>query len=288
MTYDPDHHHRRSIRLRGYDYRLAGAYFVTIVTQDRAALFGRIVDSVMHLNDAGWMVQAVWDEIPICYPGVDIDAFVIMPNHIHGIIILTGAATRDVGADPCVRPLGDGLGVAPTDDGVGEYGQPRGVAPTDDGVGEYGQPRGVAPTDNGVGEYGQPRGVAPTDNGMGEYGQPRGVAPTLSDAPTLGDAPTPMPLSLGDIVSRFKSLTTKRYTDGVKQLEWPPYRGRVWQRNYYEHIIRNDPSLQRIRYYIETNPQQWPADRENLAAASLGQNNEIRDTRCEIRDTKDG
>jgi putative transposase len=262
MTYDPDHHHRRSIRLRGYNYRLAGAYFVTIVTQDRAALFGRIVDSVMHLNDAGWMVQAVWDEIPICYPGVDIDAFVIMPNHIHGIIILTGAATRDVGADPCVRPLGDGLGVAPTDDGVGEYGQPRGVAPTDNGMGEYGQPRGVAPT--------------------------KGVAPTMGDAPTLGDAPTPMPLSLGDVVSRFKSLTTKRYTDGVKQLEWPPYRGRVWQRNYYEHIIRNDPSLQRIRYYIETNPQQWPADRENPAAASLGQNNEIRDTRCEIRDTKDG
>ncbi|MFO7663743.1 MAG: transposase, partial [Chloroflexota bacterium] len=226
--------------------------------QDRAALFGRIVDSVMHLNDAGWTVQAVWDEIPICYPGVDIDAFVVMPNHIHGIIILTGAATRDVGADPRVRPLGDGLGVAPTGDGVGEYGQPRGVAPTGDGAGGHGQPLGVAPTDDGVGEYGQPRGVAPTV------------------------------LSLGDIVSRFKSLTTKRYTDGVKQLEWPPYRGRVWQRNYYEHIIRNDPSLQRIRYYIETNPQQWPADRENLAAASLGQNNEIRDTRCEIRDTKDG
>ena len=220
MSYDPARHHRRSIRLRGYGYSLAGAYYVTIVTQDRAPLFGDVVDGVMQLNDAGRMVQTVWDEIPLFYPGVDIDAFVVMPNHIHGIIVLAG-----VGADPRVRPLGE------TD-----IGQPP----------EIGQPPA---------QSGQPRGVAPTDGNIGQFGQPRGVAPTLS---------------LGDVISRFKTMTTKRYTDGVKQSGWPPYRGRVWQRNYYEHIIRDDPSLQRIRSYIESNPEQWAADRENPTAAYQG------------------
>jgi REP element-mobilizing transposase RayT len=70
-------------------------------------------------------------------------------------------------------------------------------------------------------------------------------------------------MSLPDVVHRFKTMTTKRYTDGVKQLGWPAYRGRLWQRNYYEHIIRDDPSLHRIRYYIDLNPAQWTADREN-------------------------
>jgi putative transposase len=74
MTTDRYRHHRRSIRLRDYDYTQAGAYFVTIVCQDRACLFGNVIDGAMHLNDAGKMVQAVWDEIPLYYPGVDIDA----------------------------------------------------------------------------------------------------------------------------------------------------------------------------------------------------------------------
>lgn len=71
MKYSPDIHHRRSIRLRGYDYSQAGAYFVTICTQNRECLFGDIVDREMRLNDAGEMVQMVWDEIPANYPGVN-------------------------------------------------------------------------------------------------------------------------------------------------------------------------------------------------------------------------
>jgi putative transposase len=73
---------------------------------------------------------------------------------------------------------------------------------------------------------------------------------------------------LGDIVGAFKSITTHTYIQGVNQRGWPEFRGRVWQRNYYEHIIRDDPSMQRIRYYIETNPEQWAADRENPDAAT--------------------
>lgn len=88
MSYNPDLHHRRSIRLKGYDYAQAGAYFVTINLEHRLCLFGEIKNGAMNLNPAGKMVLRVWEEIPQKYPGVDIDAFVVMPNHIHGIIVL--------------------------------------------------------------------------------------------------------------------------------------------------------------------------------------------------------
>jgi REP element-mobilizing transposase RayT len=77
-------------------------------------------------------------------------------------------------------------------------------------------------------------------------------------------------VALGDIVGAFKSITTHAYIQGVRRDGWPGFNGRLWQRNYYEHIIRDDPSLQRIRHYIESNPEQWAADRENPAAKSQG------------------
>ena len=214
MRSHPERHHRRSIRLKGYDYRQAGAYFVTICTQDRAFLFGQVVHDEMELNDAGKMVYDVWNDLPAFYPGVQTDAFIVMPNHIHGIIIL-------VGADRRVCP-DSGPRVCP-DSG------PR-VCP-DSG------PR-VCPDSGPRACPGQPQ----------ELGQPQGVAPTLG---------------LPDVVHRFKTMTTKRYADGVKRLGWKPFRGRLWQRNYYEHIIRNEESLNRIREYILTNPMRWELDREN-------------------------
>jgi putative transposase len=179
--YDPQHHHRCSIRLKGYDYAQAGAYFVTLCTQNRVCLFGDITDGEMRLNDAGQLVLTVWNELPVHYAGVDIDAFVIMPNHIHGIIVLS---VGTVGAGPRACP----------------------------------------------------------------QGRPRGGAPTMS---------------LPDVVHRFKTLTTKRYTDGVKQSNWPPFPGKVWQRNYYERVIRGEAELGRARRYIETNPAQWQTDTES-------------------------
>jgi REP element-mobilizing transposase RayT len=203
MRFHPERHHRRSIRLKGYDYRQAGAYFVTVCTQDRSFLFGEMVHGEMRLNDAGKMVYDVWNDLPAFYPGVQTDAFIVMPNHIHGIIIL-------VGADPRVCPGQPSVGVGPR-----------------------------AYPDSGPRAYpGQPQ----------EMGQPQGVAPTMG---------------LPDVVHRFKTMTTKRYADGVKRLGWEPFRGRLWQRNYYEHIIRNEESLNRIREYILTNPMRWALDREN-------------------------
>jgi REP element-mobilizing transposase RayT len=195
MTYDPDKHARRSIRLRDYDYAQPGAYFVTLCIQNRECLLGEVVEGIMHVNDVGQIIQSVWDELPRHYPGVDIDAFVVMPNHVHGIIVLTA-----VGAAP----------------------------------------RGRLDSKSAVGAT--PRGRP------NEPGQPQGVAPTMS---------------LMDVVHRFKSLTTAQYRHGTIRKGWRPFLGRLWQRNYYEHIIRNEEELHCIRQYIADNPMRWETDREN-------------------------
>lgn len=86
MRYDLDRHHRRSVRLRGYDYSQPGAYFVTVCTQDRACLFGAIVNGTVRLNDSGQIVHQEWLRTAKMRPNVELDAFVVMPNHVHGII----------------------------------------------------------------------------------------------------------------------------------------------------------------------------------------------------------
>lgn len=179
MSYNPSLHHRHSIRLKEYDYSQNGMYFITVCAQNRECLFGEIIEIVgagpcarpgMKLNNVGKMIETVWNEIPKYYNNMEIDVFQIMPNHIHGIIVINN-------------------------------------------------------------------------------GQPQGVAPTK--------------LSLPDVVHRFKTMTTKRYIDGVKNKHWPPFNGKLWQRNYYEHIIRNEQSLEEIREYIVNNPSNWGNDQNN-------------------------
>ncbi len=228
MKYDSDKHHRRSIRLKGYDYNQAGMYFVTVVTQDRMCLFGEIENGAMRLNDAGWIVQAAWDELPAHYAGIKTDVFVVMPNHIHGIVVLVGAGPR-----------------ACPDAGLSVTTGPRACP---DAGSRIATSRGARPA------TGRPQGGAPTKNPPAGLGQPQGVAPTLS---------------LPDIMHRFKTLTTKRFIDAVKQSGWTPFPGRLWQRNYYEHIVRDEESLNRIRQYIHDNPARWEFDLENPAATAL-------------------
>jgi REP element-mobilizing transposase RayT len=187
LKYDPERHSRHSTRLPGYDYAQPGAYFVTVCTQHRECLFGEIVKGKIALNEAGKMVKTVWDELPRHYPGADVDGFVVMPNHIHGIIVLI-----TVGAGPCACP--------------------------------------------------SDRHACQND------GRPRGAAPTMS---------------LMDVVHRFKSLTTARYRHYVVEKNWQPFPGRLWQRNYYEHIVRDENELNYIRQYILDNPMRWEMDREN-------------------------
>ena len=88
MKYNSHIHHRRSIRLKGYDYSQNGVYFVTICVQNRECLFGKIKNGEMILNNAGKMIEKYWHQIPEHYPNVILDVFVIMPNHVHGILII--------------------------------------------------------------------------------------------------------------------------------------------------------------------------------------------------------
>jgi len=178
MTYNPDKHHRRSIRLQGYDYSQSGAYFVTICTFQRECLFGEIADETIRLGNYGAVVQTCWDDLPNHYSNVESDLFVVMPNHVHGIIVLSDT-TPDARAG--LRP-----------------------------------------------------------------------APTVSTPSKRHGLP--------EIMRAFKSFSTRRVNEARGVAGAP-----LWQRNYHEHIIRNEKSLNSIREYIIANPAQWAVDRENPA-----------------------
>ena len=118
MVYDSALPHRRSIRLKEYDYRKAGAYFITIVTQDRRCLFGEIADGEVRLSEAGRLARAVWESLSERFAGLVLDLFVVMPNHIHGIIVMP---------PPVGAPL---VGARPPRQGgqcPGDHPQPQGL-----------------------------------------------------------------------------------------------------------------------------------------------------------------
>jgi putative transposase len=104
MKYNPEIHHRRSIRLKGYDYSQAGLYFITICTQDKLHLFGEITNDEMILNDAGITIEKWWNKLKNKFPNIELDEFVVMPNHFHGIIQINNTNPIPVGADLRVCP----------------------------------------------------------------------------------------------------------------------------------------------------------------------------------------
>jgi putative transposase len=161
MKFDPKIHHRRSIRLKGYDYSQAGAYYVTMVAWRREHIFGDIVNAEMQLNKFGQIVQYAWYDLPKHYPHVELDTFCIMPNHVHAIIVLND--------DPAVKRH---------------------------------------------------------------------------------------PLS--EVVRAFKSFSARRI-NSLRNTQGIP----LWQRNYYEHIIRNHEDYLSKSNYILDNPLNWENDDEN-------------------------
>jgi REP element-mobilizing transposase RayT len=166
MPNDP-HPSRRSLRLPAYDYSQAGAYFITVCTQNRVMLFGKIIDCDVRLNEMGTIVQQSWEDLATHYHDIDLDAFVIMPNHVHGIIIL------------------------------------------------------------------------------GDQPERRHAIP--------------------EIVRGFKTFFARRVNERAGK------RGVLWQRGYYEHVIRNDKALDRIRAYIANNPARWEDDSENISRAVVAE-----------------
>ena len=166
---------RKSPRLQGYDYSANGAYFVTLCTQNRVCLFGDIVENEMHLNDSGQMLLKWWDELQTKFSVVEFDSCVVMPNHLHAIIVLL--------LDPAIK-----------------------------------------------------------ESRIGALLQKR---------------------TLDDIVQWFKTMTTNAYIRGVKQQGWETFPGKLWQRSFHDHIIRNEHDLNTHRQYILSNPERWNLDSDN-------------------------
>ncbi|MGH8050994.1 MAG: transposase [Arenimonas sp.] len=162
MTFDNKIHHRKSICLRHYDYSQAGGYFITVCTQDRECLFGDIVDDEMQLNDSGLIIKAIWQEIPSHCPQIELDAFVVMPNHFHGFFY-----------------------------------------------------------------------ISPSELGA------------ASSAPTVGK-----------IMRRFKSTSAIAVNKLLGRASQP-----LWQRNYWERVVRDEKELHAMQEYIGNNPLQWHLDK---------------------------
>jgi REP element-mobilizing transposase RayT len=177
MNYNPQNHHRRSIRLNEYDYSQPGWYYITICTDNKISLFGQISNGKMILNEYGKIVEEEWLKTKKIRKNVDLDYYCIMPNHIHGIIIIEYQIQNTGGRDPV------------------------------------------------------------------HVGATRRVAPTLQ------------PDSLGSIIGQFKSVSTKQ----INKINITTGKS-IWQRNYYEHIIRNETDLYYIRNYIQNNPLKWEMD----------------------------
>jgi REP element-mobilizing transposase RayT len=176
--YDPAQHHRRSIRLKGYDYSQAGAYFVTICIENRACLLGQVAGGAVELNECGQVAHACWQWLREQYEWVDLDAFVVMPNHLHGIVVIRAL---DAGGSRTAPTVGAG--------GAGNKG-------------------------------------------------------------------------LGRLIGAFKTVSTRR----INEHRGTPGQS-VWQRNYYEHVIRNEAASHRLRDYIAGNPARWNDDPENPAVS---------------------
>jgi putative transposase len=151
------------MRLQNYDYSRSGAYYVTVCTHNRVNLFGQVMEGTMRLNSAGEMLWAIWNCLEERFPGIDLDVFIVMPNHVHGVIVLDGSSATTVGS----------------------------------------------------------------------------------------------------MVGAYKSLAVQEYAAGVRDAGWPRYNKQLWQRNYYEHVIRDERELASVREYIVYNAAKWDTDPEN-------------------------
>jgi len=184
---------RRSVRLRGFDYAYRGFFFVTICTHNKKPTLGKIINYKAKLSAVGEIVEKCWREIPEHFPNVYLDEWVVMPNHLHGIIVIRF---------------------------------PLGSEPANEGTACR------APT--------TVESLTQHETVLEEFGKP-----------TAGSLPT--------IIRSFKAVVTKRANELGEHSNSP-----VWQRNYFEHVIRNEESLNKIRNYIWENPIHWWADEYNV------------------------
>jgi REP element-mobilizing transposase RayT len=208
MTRFKDRYRIESARLPGWDYAAAGCYVVTVCTQQRRHFFGEVVDGEMELSPIGEIVADEWLHTAHVRPYISLDAWIVMPNHIHGILII----------DECTSPT---------------------------------MADGVRTTDTTADVETARRAV------FRQVQTPRwGVSTSGSPSTNAKRTSVLQPHSLGAIIGQFKSVATKR----IWAAGWHDF---GWQTRFYDHIIRDEQSLHRIRRYIADNPRRWHLDREN-------------------------
>jgi REP element-mobilizing transposase RayT len=244
MSHNPEIHKRKSIRLKGYDYSQEGLYFITLCCQNRECLFGQIHNGSMILNDAGKMIENEWLNLENRFPNIELHEFIVMPNHFHGILKIVGAAlvaaqsTQSTLVAAQSTPVRAALVAAQSTQSTLVAAQSTPV-----------RAALVAAQSTQSTLVDAQSTLVDARNEMETQtieGQPQGIAPTKT---------------IGDMMGAFKSITTVEYIRGVKNLGWKPFDGKIWQRNYYEHIIRNEQSYQNISNYIINNPAKWQDDK---------------------------
>jgi putative transposase len=265
MKYNPKIHHRRSIRLPNYDYSREGAYFITICTHHRDPLFGEIVHGEMQLSNLGKIARWHWQNLIKHYSYLQLDEFIIMPDHLHGILILdgTGCGAIDgrsspvVGAGLCDMSRGiDRLSSKPAPTG-GYVGNPES---SDDAIFDKPAPTGGCvgnpeSSDDAIFDKPVPTG--------GYVGNPESSDDAIFDkpAPTGGYVGNPESSDVGtlfagqrkgipEIIRGYKTFSARQINRARRGAKIP-----VWQRNYYERIIRDERELHNVRQYIINNPK---------------------------------
>jgi putative transposase len=266
MKYNPDKHKRRSIRLKGHDYSAAGTYFITLCTHQRDCLFGEIVDGVMQLNALGEIVQTHWMRLPKHHPNLRLDASIVMPNHFHGILVLpqnhpphtshistVGAGLADpstvsanpVPTKPALPYLTNPVSTKPAlpySDTLAIATNPVLTTPT--------LPHSTDPVPT------KPALLYSQHSGGGRAGS---IETFIDGSHDILAKPAPTETfnhqGISEIIRGFKTFAARRINEKRRMQGCP-----VWQRNYYEHIVRNDQSLQTIQAYIRNNPQSWTND----------------------------
>jgi putative transposase len=246
MKYNPQIHHRRSIRLKGYDYSQVGLYFITICCQHRKHHFGKIENHEMVLNEYGTIAYDEWAKLPERFTNFELDVFQIMPNHMHGIILLTefvGAGFTPA-QNAAQNAQNTQTGCTPAQNNIDTPVENDSNNTIENGQTQPGQPE--SQTQPGQPESqtqpGQPESQTQPGQPESQTGQPQGIAPTV-----------------GDIVGAYKSLVANGCLEIYKSKN--EMMGKLWQRNYYEHIIRNVQSYNTISEYIINNPQKWRDDK---------------------------
>jgi REP element-mobilizing transposase RayT len=201
MKYNPKIHHRHSIRLKGYDYSQSGAYYITICCHDRKHFFGKVENGIMSLNAFGRIAHEEWERLPERFANIELDEFQIMPNHMHGIIVI-----KDVGASLADAPVSGGPAV---------------------------------------------RSNETVSNCTEEN------VKNASKDDITADIPDVKKITVGDMIGAYKSIVANKCLELWKSKRPQERMGKLWQRNFYEHIIRDEQSLNNIREYIINNPGDW-------------------------------